>query len=132
MRKYVSKFNKALSAGIYELMILLLLKKNPTPMYSYQIMKRLQKISNGKIKIRHNVVYTILNKLERSGFVTEKQVQVGTAVRKYYTITIKGEAYLEKILKKWRTYVRTIRNIQKRSFLFEHKARGELKDRFLF
>jgi PadR family transcriptional regulator PadR len=62
------------------------------PMWGYKIKKQAEIQFN--IKLRHGAMYPMLNLLEKKGYLThEKQQQAGRA-RKVYTITGKGQEYL--------------------------------------
>ena len=97
----IKRFKKSVSAGLNEILILLILYKSPHPLYGYQILQFIARYSEGKIKLRHNVVYTILNKLEKGGYIRSRWASSDDGVhrRKYYSLTVRGESYLKKILR---------------------------------
>ena len=47
------------------------------------------------VKLRHGALYPTLNTLETKGFVESKKQQKDGRSRKVYTITEKGQIYLE-------------------------------------
>jgi DNA-binding PadR family transcriptional regulator len=63
------------------------------PMWGYKIKKQAETKFN--VKLRHGALYPLLNKLENEGFVTSEKQTKGGRTRKVYTITKKGEQYLE-------------------------------------
>jgi DNA-binding PadR family transcriptional regulator len=63
------------------------------PMWGYKIKKQAEAKFN--VKLRHGALYPLLNKLENEGFVTSEKQTKGGRTRKVYTITKKGEQYLE-------------------------------------
>ena len=63
------------------------------PMWGYKIKKTVE--SDLDIKLRHGALYPMLNHLEREGFVTSQKQQQQGRSRKVYTLTEKGNQYLE-------------------------------------
>jgi len=63
------------------------------PMWGYKIKKTVE--TNLGIKLRHGALYPLLNQLEKDGFVqSTRQPEAGRA-RKVYTVTGKGNEFLE-------------------------------------
>jgi DNA-binding PadR family transcriptional regulator len=62
-------------------------------MWGYKIKKEVETKFN--VKLRHGALYPLLNKLEKESFVTSQKQQRGGRTRKVYTITKKGEEYLQ-------------------------------------
>ena len=73
--------------------IQLLRMVNTQPLWGYKIKKQVEKDFN--IKLRHGALYPALNALERKGFLASQKQQKDGRVRKVYTITSSGKAYLE-------------------------------------
>jgi DNA-binding PadR family transcriptional regulator len=46
------------------------------------------------VKLRHGALYPMLSALERESFLTSQNQQQGGRTRKVYTLTRKGEEYL--------------------------------------
>jgi len=62
------------------------------PLWGYKIKREMETKFN--VKLRHGVLYPLLNSLEQRGFLrSEKQEQAGRA-RRVYTITKKGKEYI--------------------------------------
>ena len=63
------------------------------PMWGYAILKKMKEMFG--IKIRHGVLYPLLNSLEAKGFIkSRKEVKKGR-IRKIYGITSKGNQLTE-------------------------------------
>jgi len=76
--------------GFLDMFILRLVEAEPT--WGYDIIKQTE--STYKVKLRHGVLYPMLNKLEAKGFVkSRKELQKGR-VRKIYEITWRGRQIL--------------------------------------
>jgi DNA-binding PadR family transcriptional regulator len=70
------------------------------PMWGYKIKK--QVAEKYDVKLRHGGLYPLLKSLEEKGFITSQRQQQKGRTRKTYTITEKGEQYVNtyhKILK---------------------------------
>jgi DNA-binding PadR family transcriptional regulator len=63
------------------------------PMWGYKIKKQAE--TRFGVKLRHGALYPLLNTMEKESFVTSQKQQQGGRTRKVYTITKKGEEYLE-------------------------------------
>jgi DNA-binding PadR family transcriptional regulator len=63
------------------------------PMWGYKIKKQAER--KFEVKVRHGALYPLLNTLEKEGFLTSQKQQQGGRTRKVYTVTRKGENYIE-------------------------------------
>jgi PadR family transcriptional regulator PadR len=63
------------------------------PMWGYMIKKEAEAKFN--VTLRHGALYPLLNSLERDSFFTSEKQFKGRRTRKVYSITPKGEQYLE-------------------------------------
>ena len=63
------------------------------PMWGYRIKKQAE--AKFGVKLRHGALYPLLKSLGEKGFVTSQKQQQKGRTRKTYTITQKGEQYLE-------------------------------------
>ncbi|MEM1539258.1 MAG: PadR family transcriptional regulator [Candidatus Bathyarchaeia archaeon] len=73
------------------------------PMWGYKIKRQIEATSS--VKIRHGILYPLLNKMEREGYLASQKLQHGKRLRRVYTITEKGKQYLE-------TYYEVVREQQ--------------------
>lgn len=76
------------------------------PMYGYQIIKELEKKSNGYFKFKEGTLYPVLHRLEKTGLVMGKwQTLPSGRQRKYYYITVKGSHALEEKRSQWQDFL---------------------------
>jgi len=76
------------------------------PMYGYQILKELEKQSEGYFKFKEGTLYPALHRLEKVGLVTGKwQMSANGRRRRYYHITDKGRRSLEVKRNQWREFL---------------------------
>jgi DNA-binding PadR family transcriptional regulator len=62
-------------------------------MWGYKIKKQAE--TKFGVKLRHGALYPLLNTLEKESFLTSQKQQQGGRTRKVYTLTKKGEEYME-------------------------------------
>jgi len=92
--------SKALIAASTKPMILSILLSGEN--YGYQIIKRVKRISSGSLEWSDGMLYPVLHRLEKDGYIrSEWKMSDGGRLRKYYTITEAGKEELEKERKKW-------------------------------
>jgi PadR family transcriptional regulator, regulatory protein PadR len=90
-----SMYSKELLKGTLSAIILNLLAENER-MYGYEIFQRVKELSDEKILLKDGSLYPALQKMTKDGLLSFKEEYIGKRVRKYYSLTVKGEE--EKIL----------------------------------
>ncbi len=63
------------------------------PMWGYKIKKQTE--ARFGVKLRHGALYPMLNMLEKESFLTSHEERRGGRTRKVYSITNKGEVYVD-------------------------------------
>lgn len=77
--------------------------------YGYAILKRVRELSEGELEWTDGMLYPLLHRLHRLGYVTtEWQTPPGGRRRKYYAITDEGSAALANHKKQWATVTRAL------------------------
>jgi DNA-binding PadR family transcriptional regulator len=75
-------------------------------MYGYQIMRQLERRSEGYFTMTAALLYPALHQLEMDGLLkSEWQEGQGKRKRKYYSITQKGRKALATSQTEWRTFI---------------------------
>jgi DNA-binding PadR family transcriptional regulator len=98
-----------LRKGSTPLLILSVLAEEP--MYGYQIMRELERRSEGYFSMTAALLYPALHQLELDGLLkSDWQDGQGKRKRKYYSITPKGKKALAASQAEWKTF---IANLQK-------------------
>ena len=76
------------------------------PMYGYQIIKELERRSQGYFKFKEGTLYPALHPLERTGLIIGKwQMLPSGRQRKYYHITDKGLSTLVEKRSQWQDFL---------------------------
>jgi DNA-binding PadR family transcriptional regulator len=89
--EYRKEFVQRITRNFLDVQLLRLVAEKP--MWGYKIKKTVE--NSLGIKLRHGALYPMLNYLEKEGFLTSEKQQEGGRARKVYTVTEKGEEYLE-------------------------------------
>ena len=86
--------SKALVAASTKPIILSILLSGEN--YGYQIIQSVKRISGGKLEWSDGMLYPVLHRLEKDGFISSKwKISDGGRLRKYYRITNLGKKELE-------------------------------------
>ena len=84
---------------------LLLCLISQQPMYGYQIIKELERKSQGYFKFKEGTLYPALHRLERAGLLLGKwQILPNGRQRRYYHITDKGYQVLAAKRNQWQDF----------------------------
>lgn len=80
--------------------------------YGYAILKRVSELSGGHFQWTDGMLYPVLHRLERLGYIkaTQKSAETGR-IRKYYSITKSGRAQLESHRRQWQAVDAALREI---------------------
>ena len=80
--------------------------------YGYAILKRVRELSGGEFEWTDGMLYPLLHRLDRLGFVTtDWQTPPEGRRRKYYAITDDGRAALAKHKRQWVTVTSALRDL---------------------
>jgi PadR family transcriptional regulator PadR len=84
----MAKKHELIKGNIDSLLLCVIVQQ---PMYGYQIIKELEKRSQGYFKFKEGTLYPALHRLEKSGLIQgEWQTLPNGRQRRYYHITEKG------------------------------------------
>lgn len=101
--------NKELLKG--STVILLLTVLNRKELYGYELIKEIERSSEGVFMMKEGTLYPILHHLEAEGWLNAYWSEHGGRNRKYYQITELGRAKLQEKTSEWiqfRTAVDTV------------------------
>jgi PadR family transcriptional regulator PadR len=80
--------------------------------YGYAILKHVQEASAKRMEWTDGMLYPVLHRLERLGFIEGKWKEADSGrKRKYYRITTRGKSQLAEELKQWQAVDATIRGM---------------------
>ena len=88
---------------------LLLALVSDQPMYGYQLVKEIERRSQGYFHFREGTLYPALHRLEKDGLVrADWKVSPAGQQRRYYFITDEGNKALEVRLSRWQGFSRAV------------------------
>ncbi|HKK61684.1 MAG TPA: PadR family transcriptional regulator [Bacteroidales bacterium] len=98
--------------GTLRTIVLKLLADNGR-MYGYEITKKVEELSTGKIKLTFGALYPILHKLADDGYIQIEAEYVGKRVRKYYSLTETGRSWSQQKVDEFFDFVNTLTYVLK-------------------
>lgn len=103
-------FSRELKKGSTELLVLALIEDRPR--HGYDIGKRIESGSNGRLTFRIGSLYPILCRLEDKGLITGRWIEKsGERRRRYYKLTVEGRKALARERSLWNEFVVTVNRI---------------------
>jgi DNA-binding PadR family transcriptional regulator len=102
--------NKDLVAATSTPLVLAILAEGDS--YGYAILKRVRELSGGELEWTDGMLYPVLHRLERSGFVDSRWEKTESGRRrKYYRVTKDGREQLADERRQWRAVDETLRKV---------------------
>ena len=102
--------NKDLVAASATPLILAIIAEGDT--YGYAILKRVSELSGGELQWTDGMLYPVLHRLERQGYIEGNWGSSESGRRrKYYRITKQGQAQLTEQQEQWQMVDTALRNI---------------------
>jgi PadR family transcriptional regulator PadR len=97
------KVNKEMLKGCTVILVLSLLERKS--MYGYEMIKELEKKSNGVFAFKEGTLYPILHSLEANNLIESYwDENEGARKRKYYRITEEGKKEVKEKQKEWKVF----------------------------
>jgi DNA-binding PadR family transcriptional regulator len=93
--------------GSLKSIVLKLLSENGR-MYGYDITRKVEELTAGKIKLTYGALYPILHKLEVEGAVKTESENYNNRTRIYYKLTPKGNSFAAEKIKELEEYIDVI------------------------
>jgi DNA-binding PadR family transcriptional regulator len=102
--------NKDLVAASATPLVLAILAERES--YGYAILKRVGELSDGRLAWSDGMLYPVLHRLERLGYVSGKWAKSESGRRrKYYRITPQGRAQLDAERRQWQAVDSALRSV---------------------
>ena len=96
-------YERELLKGSTDTLLLSLITQKP--IYGYQIIKEMEKKSNGYFQFKEGTLYPALHRLEKAGYIKGQWQRLANGQeRRYYYIQEKGIRALEDRLETWRNF----------------------------
>lgn len=101
-------YGRELLKGNTDCLLLCLINTQPT--YGYQLVKELERRSNGYFRFKEGTLYPALHRMEKDKLIKGKWQKLPNGQqRRYYYITQKGQQVLAKKLAMWQDFPTAVR-----------------------
>lgn len=108
MKNRLSKYEADLLRGNTDCLLLFLIEEQQFT-YGYQLIKEIEKRSEGYFRFKEGTVYPALHRLENEGLIQgEWQELPNRQRRRYYRITEKGKQALRERLTAWQGFTTAV------------------------
>jgi DNA-binding PadR family transcriptional regulator len=102
--------NKDLVAASSTALVLAILAAEDS--YGYAILKRVRELSRGRMQWTDGMLYPVLHRLERLGYIDARwKVSESGRRRKYYRLTARGRMQLAEERRQWQAVDATLRGV---------------------
>jgi PadR family transcriptional regulator PadR len=91
--------------------IILKLLKEEGAMHGYAITRRVEELTEGRIKLTYGALYPILHKLESEGSLVTTSENYNNRLRVYYKLTPKGQTVVAEKIKEMTEFIESIQKI---------------------
>ena len=106
------EINKDLTAAASTPIVLAILAEEDS--YGYAILQRVRELSGGQMEWTDGMLYPVLHRLERLGYVEARwEIAENSRRRKYYRITPAGRMQLSEERRQWQAVDATLRGLWK-------------------
>jgi len=105
--------------GSLKTIVLKLLEENGR-MYGYEITRRVEELTAGKIKLTYGALYPVLHKLEKDGVLVTESENFSNRIRIYYLLTPKGHSVVEEKIREMNEFIESLQSIVNAKPGFSH------------
>jgi len=91
--------------------IVLKLLKEEGPMHGYAMTRKVEELTEGKIKLTYGALYPILHKLENEKVLVTASENYNNRIRIYYSLTPKGHSVVAEKIKELNEFIESLQRI---------------------
>jgi PadR family transcriptional regulator, regulatory protein PadR len=96
--------------GSLKTIVLKVLEENGR-MYGYEITRKVEELSAGKIKLTYGALYPVLHKLESEGVLVTESENYSNRIRIYYSLTEKGHTVVNEKIREMKEFIESLQGI---------------------
>jgi DNA-binding PadR family transcriptional regulator len=93
--------------GSLKTIVLKLLEENGR-MYGYEITRKVEELTSGKIKLTYGALYPVLHKLESEGVLITESENFNNRIRIYYLLTQHGHSVVTEKIKELNEFIESL------------------------
>jgi PadR family transcriptional regulator PadR len=105
--------------GSLKTIVLKLLEENGR-MYGYDITRKVEEMTEGKIKLTYGALYPVLHKLESDGVLITESENFNNRTRIYYLLTPHGHSVVKEKIKEMNEFIESLQRIVNAKPGFSH------------
>jgi DNA-binding PadR family transcriptional regulator len=105
--------------GSLKTIVLKVLEENGR-MYGYEITRKVEELTVGKIKLTYGALYPVLHKLEDDGVLVTESENFNNRIRIYYKLTPSGKSVVAEKLTEMTEFLETLKRIVEPQSGLEH------------
>jgi PadR family transcriptional regulator PadR len=105
--------------GSLKTIVLKLLEENGR-MYGYDITRKVEEMTEGKIKLTYGALYPVLHKLESEGVLITESENFNNRTRIYYLLTPHGHSVVTEKIKEMNEFIESLQRIVNAKPGFSH------------
>ena len=91
--------------------IILKLLEEHGPMYGYQLTRKVEELTAGKITLTYGALYPVLHKLENEKVLVTASELKNNRMRVYYALTPKGHSLVKEKIKELNEFIESLQMI---------------------
>jgi PadR family transcriptional regulator, regulatory protein PadR len=91
--------------------IILKLLEEHGPMYGYQITRKVEELTEGKMTLTYGALYPVLHKLESERILVHASELKNNRMRVYYALTPKGHSVVAEKIKELNEFIESLQHI---------------------
>jgi DNA-binding PadR family transcriptional regulator len=80
-------------------------------MYGYDITRKVEELTEGKIKLTYGALYPVLHKLESEGILVTESENFNNRIRIYYLLTSHGHSVVAEKIKELNEFIESLQRI---------------------
>ncbi len=96
--------------GSLKTIVLKVLEENGR-MYGYEITRKVEELTEGKIKLTYGALYPVLHKLESDGVLVTESENYNNRIRIYYSLTEKGHSVVAEKIREMKDFIESLQSI---------------------
>jgi DNA-binding PadR family transcriptional regulator len=96
--------------GSLKTIVLKVLEENGR-MYGYDITRKVEELTKGKIKLTYGALYPVLHKLESEGVLVTESENFNNRIRIYYSLTKNGHSLVAEKVKEMKEFIESLESI---------------------
>jgi len=91
--------------------IVLKILKEEGPMHGYALSRRVEELTEGKIRLSYGALYPVLHKLESENILTTRSENYNNRVRIYYSLTPRGDSMVSQKINEMKEFLESLQRI---------------------